>query len=53
MVTRVDRELVITIPLPQDVARRVAGRPRGARYPPDRRARTLGPRLRDFRAAMG
>jgi transcriptional regulator with XRE-family HTH domain len=49
----VDRELVITIPLPEDVARRVAGRPCGTRYPPDHRARALGPRLRDFRARYG
>jgi transcriptional regulator with XRE-family HTH domain len=52
-VTRVDRELVITIPLPEDVARWVAGRPRGTRYPPDHRARAPGPRLRDFRARHG
>jgi transcriptional regulator with XRE-family HTH domain len=52
-VTRVDRELVITLPLPEDLVRRVAGRPRGTRYPPDHRARALGPRLREFRARHG
>jgi transcriptional regulator with XRE-family HTH domain len=48
-----DRELVITLPLPEDLARRVAGRPRGTRYPPDHRARALGPRLREFRKCEG
>ena len=48
-----DRELIIILPLPEDVARRVAGRPRGARYPPDHRARALGPRLGDFQARHG
>ena len=48
-----DRELIITLPLPEDVARRMAGRPRVRRYPPDHHARALGPRLREFRKRHG
>ncbi len=52
-VTRVERELIIALPLPEDMARRVAGRPRGTRYPPDHRARALGPCLWEFRVRHG